>query len=239
MAAALALQSSLADILRAPITVMVDHARFGVAAALSVDDVALPIQPFGVVDAAVSLARLAGITRLERLARAFYLHQLHVAQGRGIEPTELMRVPWEDLPAAVREGNLRAAARIRNFLREFGLGLASISLVRHDEKQLVAPSAFEVEQLAIREHELMARDLMADGWRVTAGDEDAARRLHPGLVPWDQLPENSREAVRATIRERFELLPALLAHVGLRLIPVDDLSGPSPSPSIAASEDLA
>lgn len=47
------------------------------------------------------------------------------------------------------------------------------------------------------------------GWTFTTV-RDNARKHHPLLVPWDQLPENELEKDRVTIR----MLPWLIAKAG-------------------------
>ena len=54
---------------------------------------------------------------------------------------------------------------------------------------------------------------MRDGWKPTNGAKDPDRKLHPTLVPWDELPEAEKEKDRDAIRG----LPAMLARAGFEL----------------------
>jgi hypothetical protein len=71
----------------------------------------------------------------------------------------------------------------------------------------------ELEALARGEHDRWMRDLVRDGWRPTDGPKDPDRKLHPLLVPWDELDEVEREKDRAPMRE----LPVTLARAGLEI----------------------
>jgi hypothetical protein len=77
----------------------------------------------------------------------------------------------------------------------------------------------QVEALAVLEHERWVRDLDNEDW--THGPEkDAARRVHPKLVPWDDLTEEDRDKDRAAVAA----IPSILAQAGFEIVPVDDAS---------------
>ena len=65
-----------------------------------------------------------------------------------------------------------------------------------------------VEALAGRVHDVWARRRLAEGWQ--RGDRrDDDRREHPGLVPYDELPEDEKEYDRHTVAETLKALVAL------------------------------
>lgn len=64
------------------------------------------------------------------------------------------------------------------------------------------------ELLARNAHEVWARQRLADGWRHGPRRDDAARE-HPGLVPYDQLPEAEKEYDRHTAMETLKAITAL------------------------------
>src|SRR5437588_654112 len=70
----------------------------------------------------------------------------------------------------------------------------------------------DIEQLARMEHDRWMRDKIRDGWRYGPKRDDAAR-IHPLLVPWEELPESERDKDRNPMRE----LPQMLARVGLEV----------------------
>ena len=44
------------------------------------------------------------------------------------------------------------------------------------------------------------RDLERDGWSVTQGSKDPLKKLHPLLVPWEDLPDHEKAKDRDAIR---------------------------------------
>jgi hypothetical protein len=66
-----------------------------------------------------------------------------------------------------------------------------------------------------------------DGWRTTSGAKDPEAKLHPLLVPWDDLSEDDRDRDRDPVRE----IPAMLAHAGFRIA----RGGDAPRPTRAGS----
>ncbi len=65
-----------------------------------------------------------------------------------------------------------------------------------------------VDALARNTHEVWARERIADGWRPGPVRDDA-RREHPGLVPWAELPEIERRYDRTIVTETLKALYAL------------------------------
>ena len=79
-----------------------------------------------------------------------------------------------------------------------------------DTNDVVLPQSLEVllEQLARNVHEVWAAGRMADGWKY--GEErDDERKLHPCLVPYDQLPESEKEYDRRTALETLKTIVKL------------------------------
>lgn len=65
-----------------------------------------------------------------------------------------------------------------------------------------------VEHLAKNVHEVWARTRMDEGWAygVQRNDED---RLHPCLIPYDELPENEKDYDRNTAINTLKLISKL------------------------------
>ena len=68
------------------------------------------------------------------------------------------------------------------------------------------------EKLSRNAHDHWARQRMADGWRWGAARDDA-RKLHPSLVPYEELPDSEKIYDRATAMETIKAVLAL----GLRI----------------------
>jgi hypothetical protein len=71
-----------------------------------------------------------------------------------------------------------------------------------------------VERLAEHNHDVWARQRLADGWTYGPARDDA-RKHHPDLVPYAALPEGEKEYDRQTA---IGLIKAILA-LGYRIEP--------------------
>jgi hypothetical protein len=64
------------------------------------------------------------------------------------------------------------------------------------------------EQMAANVHEVWAERRIAEGWQYGETHDDA-RKLHPCLVPYDQLPESEKEYDRNTAMETLKFIRKL------------------------------
>jgi RyR domain len=64
------------------------------------------------------------------------------------------------------------------------------------------------EQLSRNAHEVWARERMAQGWRFGKERNDA-RKEHPCLVPYEQLPESEKVYDRNAALETLKAIQAL------------------------------
>ena len=83
-----------------------------------------------------------------------------------------------------------------------------------DTSEVQLPREMEelTEVLARNTHDNWARQRMVDGWRKGELRDDV-RHLHPGLIPYEELPESEKKYDRATA---METLKAILA-MGFRI----------------------
>jgi hypothetical protein len=65
-----------------------------------------------------------------------------------------------------------------------------------------------LEDLARNAHEIWAQKRMQDGWTYGAHRDDA-KRTHPCLVPYEQLPESEKEYDRVMVNEALKAILAL------------------------------
>jgi class 3 adenylate cyclase len=79
-----------------------------------------------------------------------------------------------------------------------------------DTSTVKLPEALEqlLEQLAQNTHEHWARQRLAEGW-VYGEKRDDAKKQHPDLVPYDQLPEGEKAYDRTTAAEALKAILAL------------------------------
>lgn len=74
-----------------------------------------------------------------------------------------------------------------------------------------------VEKLAEHTHDIWAEQRFSEGWKL--GDvRDDARKTHPCLVPYDQLPESEKEYDRATVMANIKAMLSL----GYRIVNPSD-----------------
>ena len=146
---------------------------------------------------------------LEDIARSAHEAYLATGEARGeTRATNPSLVPWDELPQRLRDDNRAQAEDIGPKLAS--IGAAVVPATGHD-----APFAFtddEVERLAIAEHERWLARRLARGWRPGERDDDAKR--HPGVVPWEVLPDD----LRAKDRDAVRSIPAHLAGAGLAIV---------------------
>jgi ryanodine receptor 2 len=83
------------------------------------------------------------------------------------------------------------------------------------------------ERLAEHAHDVWARQRLADGWTYGPQREDA-RKEHPCLVPYDQLPESEKQYDR---NAALETIKAILA-LGYRVVKDETADSGSTIPDI-------
>lgn len=85
-----------------------------------------------------------------------------------------------------------------------------------DTTKVALPAEIEAmtETLAAQVHGVWAKQRLAEGWSWGPMRDDA-KKLHPDLVPYEQLPESEKEYDRATMRQTLRSILAL----GYRLTP--------------------
>ncbi|MHB8689720.1 MAG: NAD-binding protein [Solirubrobacteraceae bacterium] len=137
----------------------------------------------------------------ERIAR--YLHRDYREKQRGRKPpTDPAMAPWDNLLESLKQSNRGASADIPNKLALLGLRLVKsggrpLSLERSD-----------VDLLAEAEHGRWVIERLSSGWQL--GERHVARGVSPDLVPWDELPERTKDWDRESVRN----IPPALAEAG-------------------------
>ncbi|MDQ3647193.1 MAG: RyR domain-containing protein [Actinomycetota bacterium] len=149
---------------------------------------------------------------IEILARAKHDDYLAREIARGTAADNPSAVPWQRLPESLRESNRSFAASVGAKLDAIGATLAPLGAESPREDLELDEEL--LEDLARAEHDRWVADLRADGWRHTRGSKDSERKLHPLLVPWEELSEPEREKDRDGVRG----LPLMLARAGYRLL---------------------
>jgi hypothetical protein len=209
LAVALALHAhpGLADV---PIVVATGDERSGIVQAIHGEEGGR-VRPFAVLRRTLT-ADLLDQSMNEALARAKHEHyvECELARGRSVIDNPSM-VPWTDLSESLKESNRRFADSAGAKLEAAGCQLIPAPLV-----DVMAPGfAFtetEIESLARGEHDRWCHDLELEGWR-RGTTKDSHAKLHPKLVPWEDLTEEDRDKDREPVR----MLPQMLARAGFEI----------------------
>jgi len=155
---------------------------------------------------------------METLARA--LHENYRmnrrAEGETVE-TNPSLVDWDELPEDVRQSNRRQAMAVRKELAAAGCRLEP---QRDWRESPIEFSEDESEVLARVEHDRWYAERRAEGWKKRP-EKDLARKIHPWLVPWDELKEETRQRVRGDV----STLSFALAEVGFAIRSVSPVRG--------------
>jgi hypothetical protein len=128
----------------------------------------------------------------DTLARA--LHKEYIEQQRNAEDFGKKRAhrPWEQLDEDHRESNRRAADHIPTKVRALGLHIGPLRPGAMTANAFTPP---EIELLARMEHGSWCAEKWLDGW-VYGPERDDARKVHPDLRAWDDLPDNEKRIDR-------------------------------------------
>jgi hypothetical protein len=144
-----------------------------------------------------------------------YYRELAHRAGGG----ERYDVPWDELPASVREANIAAALRVTSIL-----GHAGLTLVKKSDGQPGALTVDElralierrVEVMAEAEHEGWMEDKYREGWEYGPARDDR-QQLHNCLRPYKELSEATKEKDRNVVRH----YPELIEHAGYAAAPAN------------------
>jgi hypothetical protein len=137
------------------------------------------------------------------LARAnhehYRAHRERSAAGRAADAS--LR-PWPELPESLKESNRQFVDHMTEKLSAIGYRIVPL------EDWFAEPTRLgtdEIELLARLEHERFVRERTRDGWRH-GPKKNIDRKIHPDLVPWEELSEEIREYDRNLVRQIPDLL---------------------------------
>ena len=103
--------------------------------------------------------------------------------------------PWDDLPENIRDANRRVADHFEVKVRAIGCVLAA-----KDISKEIEITAFELEDLAIMEHNRWWADRALNGWKY-GPDRSDPEKIHPNMVPYDALSEADKQKDRDFVLE--------------------------------------
>lgn len=126
--------------------------------------------------------------RLAQLIHADYLEQQKIAVA---SESERYKTLWHDLPEDARDANRAQADHLL-------LKLAQASVKPDDLNPGEMLNASRVEALAIAEHNRWCAHRYINGWQFGQVRDDI-NKLHPSLVPWEQLSEGEKQKDRNAV----------------------------------------
>jgi class 3 adenylate cyclase len=151
--------------------------------------------------------RVLAMEELAMAAHALYCEQL--IRG-GVTPGQAPSIrPWAELSEDFRHANRVQVADIPNKLYELGYELAPSHGFAPSEIKI---TSHQLEELAIREHDRWLAERTRQGWSY-GPVRDNARKQHPCLIPWADLPEGEKQKDRDTVIN----LPELIEKAGFRV----------------------
>jgi hypothetical protein len=166
------------------------------------------IRPFNLIENTCQTSLVCGVTT-EILAQAIHVNYLEGLRAAHVNLTDVpAAVPWEELPEVLKESNRRQAYHIGAKLDAVGCGLAPL---RDWDAELLRFTPQEEEELARMEHQRWCDERIADGW--TLGPRDDKRKIHPCMVPWEQLNKEDKDKDRQAVLD----LPKLLSSIDLQI----------------------
>ena len=158
----------------------------------------------------------------EILARAIHENYCNRERLKGqTRESNRLLVSWDELGTLTarkdgldgkkyQESNRRQANFIWTKLSVVGCSIGPVT--DWDAPDTFRFSSEEIESLARLEHERWMDEKTNSGWRYGSLRDDA-RKLHPSLIPYDQLSEPEKEKDRDTIRQ----IPGLLSRIDFQV----------------------
>ena len=160
---------------------------------------------------------------IKKIARAIHSRYLHEMSNRPSgdkpaseypgDPGNQYVTDFDNLPEDIKFSNLDNAYHIHTKLLSVGYkikpvqkGYKAFTLHLKDD---------EVETMACVEHIRWSWDKRLNGW-IYGDIRDNIKKIHPGLVPYEELSESEKEKDRELVR----LIPGLLQDIGYVAYPI-------------------
>ncbi|MGH8547727.1 MAG: RyR domain-containing protein [Methylococcales bacterium] len=135
-----------------------------------------------------------------------YYRDSIAAQGRPLEGNPAAE-PWARLDVSYRQASRHQADHMTA-----KIAAIDCRIVPEQESEFFVFDPREVEKLARIEHDRWSADRHLNGWKY-GPVRDNEKKIHPELIPYDELSEDMKDLDRYTVR----LMPALLARKGLAI----------------------
>lgn len=162
------------------------------------------------------MAAFGGLIRIESLDRvlnrkgdevAMALHAgyLVTESGKGPQASDAAIREWDSLSETLREANRTAAEHLPILLASEELEVVEASKHIADGRATVVPDEGMIERLARIEHRHWMAARLDQGWRFGPTRNDTSK-IHPAIVPFEQLDEANKQKDRDTILRLIGIL---------------------------------
>lgn len=144
------------------------------------------------------------------MGRAF--HENYISERK--RKNQAIRVPenFDELTPDKKLSNLNAAEDIPRKLRAIGFWIQPVGPHGFAHSPLISDE--QLEKMAAMEHSRWINEQEQQGWRYGKIRDDA-RKLHPNLVPYEELPED----IKLYDLESVTNIPVMLAKLGYEVVP--------------------
>jgi len=137
-------------------------------------------------------------------------HQMYVEAELAKKPNKDLQAvtSWENLSETYKKSNIAQIQYHVERFNDFNIGI-------RQKSSLSSTFTFKEEdllKLAMAEHERWCKERIADGW-VYGEKRDNEKKIHPSLVPWEQLSEEDKQKDVDVIKS----IPILFDRIGLEL----------------------
>lgn len=146
----------------------------------------------------------------EAIHERYLVHMLRAGTALGATPS--LR-PWAELNDDFKDANYDQARHLAVKLHTIAASVAPRSA--HNPPLVLTDS--EVELLARMEHDRWLQHRRRRGWRYGPERIDA-KKIHPNMTSWEELPEDSREKDRSAVRGLPAEIGEVLAEFGLQIV---------------------
>ena len=163
------------------------------------------------------------LNTIKKLARAIhsrYLHEMsnHPSGDETLseypgDPGNQYLIDFDNLPDDIKFSNLDNAYHIHTKLLSIGYKIKPVS--KGYQAYTLHLKDDEVETMACVEHIRWSWDKRLNGW-IYGEFRDNIKKIHPGLIPYEELSESEKEKDR----ELVKLIPALLQDIGYVAYPI-------------------
>ncbi len=148
------------------------------------------------------------------------IHQAHQNLVRRSDPERHAAAPippWDTLSREHRESNRQQYDHIEIKLRS--IGCRRVPATSNENHEIFEFTDQQIEILAKMEHNRWMAERLLSGCKYASPQaRDDRARLHPDLVPWEQLSERSKEYDRKAVSR----LPMVLKEVGEKIVQITD-----------------